>query len=409
MGGGIIGLCSAFALERHGWEVMVLDASTPGAGASSVNAGWIVPSLSAPVPAPGLVRTSLRWMLRPDSPLYIRPRADVDLVRWLVAFWRHCNQRDHLTGLEATAELNRRTMALYDELAGAGVTFERHHTGVLFAYCSPAELEHDLRALEPLKGFGLDLPEPLGGTAVRALEPALTDALAGGFWLPGERHVRPDSLSLGLVEHLTGRNVEIRWNSAVTGFECDGSRVRAVRIGNDRIEADAVVISAGAWSARVARMAGVRLPIQGGKGYSLDYAPPPRPVNHALYLHELRVAVTPLDGMVRLAGTMEFSGLNNTIRPDRVAAIARAGVTALRDWPTDPTVPRIGSGLRPMTPDGLPVIGWLPGFRNLAVASGHAMLGVTLAPATGAAIAELLANGDTPEAIRAFNPARFAA
>ncbi len=407
VGGGVIGLCSAFALQRAGWDVVVLDAGTPGAGASSVNAGWIVPSMSAPVPAPGLVRTSLRWMLRPDSPLYIRPQADLDLVRWLVAFWRHCNPRDHLAGLQATAELNRQTMALYDELAAAGVTFERHHTGVLFAYRSPAELEHDLRALESLKAFGLNLPEPVWGTALRDLEPALTEAATGGYWLQGEQYVMPDSLSSGLVEFLAARNVEIRANTAVTGFERDGQRVRAVRTVNDRIEVDAVVIAAGVWSARVAQMAGVRVPIQGGKGYSLDYAPPPSCVRHALYLHEVRVAVTPLNGLVRLAGTMEFSGLNDRIHPKRAAAIARAGATYLRDWPTDPKAARISSGLRPMTPDGLPIIGFVPGFRNLVIATGHAMLGVTLAPATAEAVANLLSDGRVPEQIRPFSAARF--
>ena len=409
VGGGVIGLCAAFALERLGALVTVVDAGLPGGGASATNAGWIVPSLAAPVPAPGLVRTSFRWMLRSDSPLYIRPRADLDLARWLVAFWRRCNARDHRAGMEATAELARRTMDLYDELERAGVAFEQHRQGILFAYRSPTELEHDLRALEPLRAFGLDLPLPLWGDAVRALDPALADTVCGGYWIAGERHVRPESLTAGLVEFLTARGVAIRPNQPVTAIEHANGRATAVRVTGDRIEADAVLLCAGAWTPRVARLVGVRIPIQGGKGYSLDYAPPPRPVSHALYLHEVRVAVTPLDGMVRLAGTMEFSGLNNMIRSDRVAAIARAGATALRDWPADPAVPRVGSGLRPMTPDGLPVIGWLPGFRNVAVASGHAMLGVTLAPATGAAIAELLASGEPPEEIRAFDPARFAA
>jgi D-amino-acid dehydrogenase len=174
-----------------------------------------------------------------------------------------------------------------------------------------------------------------------------------------------------------------------------------------RLEADAVLLCAGAWTPAVARLAGARVPIEAGKGYCLDYAPPPTGVGHAVYLHEARVAVTPLDGMVRLAGTMEFAGIDERVRPQRVAAIARAGATALHGWPADPGAARVGSGLRPMTPDGLPVIGRLKGFRNLAVASGHAMLGLTLAPATGESVAELLTTGRAPEVLRPFDPGRF--
>src|SRR5215216_550405 len=335
VGGGAIGLCAAFALERRGCRVTVVTAGEPGQGASAVNAGWIVPSLSEPVPAPGLVRTSLRWMRRPDSPLYIQPRPNPELVRWLVAFWRHCNAHDFTAGLAATAELNRRTFALYDDLAAAGVRFEQHRTGVLFAYQAPAALEHDLRAMEPLRQFGMDVPSPLWGDDVRALEPALSDRIAGGFWFTQERHVRPHTLTAGLVQYLNARGVAIRPGTRVTGFDRDGDRITNVRLERGRLETDAVLICAGAWTPAVARLAGARVPIQAGKGYCLDYVPSPAPVGHALYLHEARVAVTPLDGLTRLAGTMEFSGINTRIRPERIAAIARAGSTALRGWPAE--------------------------------------------------------------------------
>ena len=159
--------------------------------------------------------------------------------------------------------------------------------------------------------------------------------------------------------YLTARGVEIRTRTRVTGFDRDKDRITNVRLERGRLETDAVLIAAGAWTPAVARLAGARLPIQAGKGYCLDYAPPPVPVGHALYLHETRVAVTPLDGIIRLAGTMEFSGINTHVRPERIAAIARAGATALRDWPADPGAATAGTGMRPMTPDGLPVIGLL--------------------------------------------------
>jgi D-amino-acid dehydrogenase len=222
-----------------------------------------------------------------------------------------------------------------------------------------------------------------------------------------ERHVRPDSLVAGLVRYLTERGVEIKSETPVTGFDIANGTVTVVRTEHESIPADAVVIAAGSWSGEIAKMAGASSPIQAGKGYSLDYAPAPTEIRHALYLHGARVAVTPMDGMTRLAGTMEFSGINERIRPERVAAIARTASAWLRDWPVDPEVATVGSGLRPMTPDGLPVIGLVPGLSNLAIASGHAMLGVTLAPATAAALADQLSTGQRPEVLRPFAPDRF--
>ncbi len=411
VGGGVVGLCAAYALRRHGIAVTVLDAGRPGAGASHGNAGWIVPSLSGPVPAPGLTRTSLRWMLRPASPLYIQPRADPAFGRWLLAFWRRCNARDHRAGLEATAALNRRTMELFDAYRADGIAFEQHADGLVFAYLDPAELERDLRGLELLQPFGYEAT-PLDGEAMRELEPALAGTVVGGYHLPQERHVRPDSFVAGLVARLTVDGVDLRGDTPVIGIEHRGDRVTAVETPAGRIAADAVVVCAGAWTPGVLRLAGVRdFPIEAGKGYSLDYAPPPplpQPVRRALYLHEVRVAVTPLDGLVRLAGTMELSGVNDRLSPRRLMAIARAGARYLQGWPADPAVATPWTGMRPMTPDGLPAIGRVPGFANLIVASGHAMLGLTLAPATGEAVAELIATGRTPEGLGPFDPARFA-
>jgi len=410
-GGGIVGLCTAYALHRRGAEVIVVDAGPPEHAASHANAGWIVPSLAAPVPAPGLVGTSLRWMLRPGSPLYIRPRADLDFLRWLLAFWRHCNDREHAAGLEATLALSAQTMTLFDAYRADGIAFEEHRDGLLSVYHSPTALERDHAALAPLSHFGYPTPPILSGDALRQIEPVLTDAVIGGFLVPQERHLRPDSLVAALTARLQRAGVEIRPGESVIGIDRqagDGaSRVCSVITTKDRLAAEAVVICAGVWTPDVLRLAGAQpVPIQAGKGYSLDYTPPPSPVRRPLYLHESRVAVTPLNGTVRLAGTMEFSGLNHRLTPARLAAIARAGAHVLDGWPTDPSVATAWTGMRPLTPDGLPVIGFAPGWSNLAIASGHGMLGVTLGPVTGEAIADLLL-GHPSELLQPFDPARF--
>jgi D-amino-acid dehydrogenase len=408
VGGGVIGLAAAHAMVRDGAEVTVIEAATPGHGASRVNAGWVCPSLSEPVPAPGLVRTSIRWMLRPDSPLYIKPSLDANLARWLIQFWRRCNARDYNAGLDATARLNQRTLELYDRLEADGVRFEHHKEGLLFAYISPLALESDLRHMEPLRKHGIEVPKPIWGDAVRELEPSLSAAVNGGFLYPLERHVRPDTLTAGLVEWLQERSVQVRTGSPVTGFDRVNGQVNAVRIDGERIPCDAVLIAAGARSGEIGHLLGVKLPFQGGKGYSLDFAPPPVNFKRPVYLHEARVAITPVTGRLRLSGTMEFSGLNDIIRPPRVAAIARGAATAIAGWAPDPAQATIGAGLRPMTPDGLPCIGWLPGYRNAAIAAGHAMLGVTLAPATAELVSQIVLHGATPDLARPFTPTRFA-
>jgi D-amino-acid dehydrogenase len=414
VGGGVIGLCTAFALQQRNVSVTVIDAGPVEHAASHVNAGWVTPSLAEPVPAPGLIATSLRWMLRSDSPLYIRPRLDPAFLRWTLRFWRHCNVRDYRAGLEATAALGAHAIAGYDALREAGVRYEEHCDGILFAYRTAVALEHDYATLEPIRRFGFEMSPMLNGDAVRDLEPSLSEVVVGGYWLPQERSLRPDSLVRGLVDYLDEHGVEVRRDTAVTGIETTGGRATAVFAGGERIPAETVIVAAGAWTPRLLRPLRVSVPIEAGKGYSIDLAPPPvlpHPVGRPLYLHETRVAITPLDGMIRLAGTMEFSGLNHRIRPERVAAIARSAGWALAGWPREtptsgPGV-RVWTGSRPMTPDGLPVIGWLPGYRNLAVTSGHAMLGVTLATATGEAVAEMVTSGHAPEVIAPFDPRRF--
>jgi D-amino-acid dehydrogenase len=415
VGGGIIGLCTAFALHRRGVAVTVLDAGPVEHAASHVNAGWLTPSLAAPVPAPGLIATSLRWMLRSDSPLYIRPRLDPSFMRWTFRFWRHCNARDFLAGTEAIAAFGARSLVLYDAMREAGVRYEEHRDGLLFAYRTTEALEHDYAALEPVRRFGFEISPMMSAHELRALEPSLSETVTGGYWLPQERSVRPDTLVRGLIDYLQERGVEVRRDTPVTGIETAGGKVTAVLAAGQRTPTETVVIAAGAWTPRLLKPLRVRVPIEAGKGYSIDFVPPPalpEPVRRPLYLHESRVAVTPLDGMVRLAGTMELSGLNHDMRQERVAAIVRSAGWAIRGWPeqmpgAEPGV-RIWNGPRPMTPDGLPVIGRLPGYRNLIVASGHAMLGVTLAPATGEAVAELITTGHVPEVVAPFDPARFA-
>lgn len=407
VGSGIIGLSTAYSLHTRGAHVTVVESHGGSHGASVVNAGWICPSLAGPVPAPGLVWQSIKWMLRSDSPLYIRPSLDTDFLRWLVGFWRHCNVHAYRHALDATTALNARTYELFDAMMASGVRCEMHTAGILFVFHSAATMEHDLRATESLARHGIRPPTPFDAKALHELEPSLSASITAGFWYEHERHVRPDTLTGGLADWLRARGVAFRTDTRVVGVDHAGGAARAVETASGRIAADAIVLAAGARTGELTKAMGVALPIQGGKGYCLDYTPPPVPLGRPIDFAESRFVASPMDGMLRLAGTMEFSGINEVVRPERVAALASGAARALTGFPAGTAGARVGSGLRPITPDGLPVVGWLPGFRNVAVASGHAMLGVTLAPSTGDAVAELLTTGRVPDVIRPFDPARF--
>jgi D-amino-acid dehydrogenase len=407
IGAGVIGLACAYELQRRGERVTILDRGEPGAGCSSGNSGWIVPALSGPVPAPGLLGTSLRWLLKADSPLYIRPRADLQFLGWLWDFRRHCTAPAHRAGLEAVAALNARTMELYDALEKDGVQIEMHRQGVLFAFLGRPALEHIARDLEQMRAFGYAEPVRLTAREVREVEPLIGPSVIGGILAEGERHVRPETLTAGLLRRLREGGADVRSGVEVSGLRRRGRAVTAVETVEGVLEADRVVIAAGAWSGVLASGVGYRLPIQAGKGYSITLTHPEASVRRPLYLDEARIAVSNFDGALRLGGTMELSGLDPALDMRRIEAVRRGADRYLLGWGRGEREVA-WAGMRPLTPDGLPVIGSVPGVEGLYIATGHGMLGVTLAPATAFALAELVTTGRSSVSLSAFDPGRFA-
>ncbi len=407
VGAGVVGLLCAYEITRRGGSVILIDKGDPGDACSRGNTGWVVPSFSSPLPGPGMVGDTLRWMLRADSPVYIRPRSVPALAGWLWRFWRHCNPVDHAVGLAAVTELNRRTMPSFDALKSAGVRFEMHLSGLLCAFKSRAGYDRTLASLQAIDAVGaLDIRE-LSASASRAQEPALADDVVGGIYVAGERHVRPESLNAGLVEWLARAGAEIRSNVEVTGMSRKGPGFELQTAGG-AIPADALVLAAGAWSGGLARQLGLRLPVQAGKGYTITIESPAIELRAPVYLPEKKIVTSPFEGALRVGGTMELSKGFEAFDARRLVAIRRGAEGFLpgcfeggrqTEW----------MGPRPLTPDGIPVIGPVPGFDNAYVATGHAMLGVTLGPATAVAVADLVLEGRTAVPIGAFDPGRFAA
>ncbi len=400
VGGGVVGLCTAYALARAGADVTVVERDRCGQAASLGNAGWVAPVLSAPLPAPKLMGKSLRWMLKPDSPLLIRPRLSPSFLAWCWRFWRNSSPSRYRKGLETILALNRRTFELFDELRDSGVEFEMHSTGLVFVGLTEKVLSEELRVLSEVDkaGYSGDI-EPLDRKALDVFEPALSEAVAGGFHAKADRFVQPETLTRGLADRLARIGVRLLEDTEVRGLARTG-RWR-VRTPDEELVADAIVVAAGAWTARLLAPLGVHIPLEAAKGYSVTAIGHGTRPRHALYMLEAKVGCSPFHDAVRLAGTLELAGMNLTLNRRRIEGVVRAASTYLRDWQPK-GIELEWAGLRPLMPDGLPIIGAVPGHDALYVASGHGMLGVTLAPATATALAPLILEGRLPSVLKPF-------
>ncbi len=396
VGGGAIGLASAFFLQRCGdFSITVIDQGAIGDGCSYGNAGFLSPSHVVPLAAPGVVSKGLRWLLDPESPFYIRPRWDSELFRWLWRF-RQAATSTHVVRsapvLQALLERSRELTIQLQEVVG---DFELRREGLLMPFQSKeGRQECEALAREAVR-LGIahawiaaeELAE-LAGTEVRA---------QGGLFFPGDAHLRPDRFTAALHRYLEQQGVRFLPNTPVRGLVRRGFQVAGVQVAEGTLGADLVVVAAGAWSAELVRAVGYRLPLQPAKGYSLTFTPPEGMPRRPLLLTETKVAVTPFREAFRLAGTLELAGLELSLNWRRVQAIYRA---AGRYLPTLrlPAMEQaeIWAGLRPCTPDGLPVVDRVPGTDNLWLATGHAMLGISLAAVTGELVAALISGAAPP-------------
>jgi len=383
--------------------VTVVERDRVGEGCSRGNLGWICPSISTPLPAPGLGWMGLRSFLDPDSPLYIRPSALPRLAPWLLRFWRHCNERDFLAGCAALADLNRGTMRLYDALEADGVDFEYLRTGLTFVARSRAALDHEAAMIEAV---GVSAVEEWSADELAEREPALPRSFTGAIHVRTDRNARGDSVCAGVVTRLGELGARIEEGFEVSRVRVERGRAVGVEGPTGGIDAAAVVIATGAEAGGLAASLGTRIPVQAGKGYSFTVHEPRVRLRSPLYVCDARVGLTPYARLLRIGGTMELSGINRVLDRRRLATIRRVASAAI---PGAFEGARVDEwvGMRPVTPDGLPVIGALPGVKNVWIASGHQMLGVTLGPATGDALAALLLEGASEVDLGPFAPGRF--
>lgn len=409
VGGGIIGLSCAHQLADREVDVVLLERARLGAGASSGNAGTVSAG-HPPLNKPGRVRRAILQMSDPTSPLYIKPRWDPDLFRWLADFARHCTEEHVRAAMEVMSPLGMEALRLFDELIEVEAIACDYRREGYYDVCRTeeglAEARHEATIIRE-QGYH---PEVLDAAGLKEVEPALAEDVVGGIFYPEAATLDPGRLVSGLGDALRRRDVDVREGVAVADLLVRQGSVEGVRLADGTtVGADAVVLATGPFSLALARRLGTRLPVQPGKGYHRDLAVGPGgapPLRIACVLNETSVFCTPMSGFVRFAGTMEFSGLNDVMRPERLQQLT---VSARRYFPMLDAEDPLSEwcGLRPMASDGLPIIGPLAGADGVVVATGHGMLGITLGPATGGIVADWVLNGTTDPLWARLSPRRF--
>lgn len=424
IGGGVIGLCSAYYLQKAGYRVTVFEQNALAEGCSMGNAGMIVPSHIIPLAQPGMIAKGLRWMLSPTSPFYVKPRLNVDLMRWGWLFYRHSTPEHVERSIPALRDLSLLSKKLYQELAKPGNAdgqlpdFGWHERGLLMLYKTPAA-EHDMAEEADVANRAGVEARVLTGQQVQDMEPDARVSVRGGVYFPGDAHLDPGRFVNTLIAYLRGQGVVLHDRTTVTGLAKTGQRVTAVQTAQGDCAVDAVVVAGGAWSALLAQQLGLRLPLQGGKGYSFMLPGAvgvpmdslgANAIRVPAIMLEARATATPVGTGLRFAGTLEVAGTDLSVNMNRVRGIAQSISQYYPDFKVDvPPVDTVWSGLRPCSPDGLPYIGRVPQAENVVVATGHGMMGLSLGPATGLLVAETIA-GTTPSvSLEPFSPGRFAA
>ncbi|MFE2938372.1 NAD(P)/FAD-dependent oxidoreductase [Streptomyces sp. NPDC059255] len=389
VGGGVIGLCCAHYLSLAGLDVTVLERDRLGSGASRGNAGEVCPDLVEPLGAPGVAAKALMGMARADSPLAVRPTPHPELLGFLARLGRHSTRHHHARGAAALGALARDTFELFEELEAAGVDGRADKDGYLFAYPTARSAA---RALEGFRQLGAPVAAGgiLGPGALAEREPALGSAARAGFLVERQWSLDPSLFVDGLAGRLRRGGVTLVEGARVTAVRRRGARTE-VRTSAGTYGADVTVIAAGVWSRELCRGLGVDIDLLPGKGYSFS-APAARLPARLIHLGAAKAVLTPLGDRLRVAGTMEFDRDPDRFRQRRVEAIVAAVRPYLRGVEWDRREQE-WMGPRPMTPDGLPLIGWLPGRPGVLLATGHNMLGLMLAPATGRLVGALVTGG----------------
>lgn len=406
IGGGIIGICSAYYLQKEGHQVTIVDQSNLDAGASYVNAGYLSPSHIIPLSAPGVMKKGLKWMLNPSSPLYIKPRLDFDFLKWTWAFNKSCNANHVQKAAPVIRDISVLSQKLYDDIKKSeNLKYHYDKKGLLMLCQTEKMLEEEVKTANLAQDIGLDAHE-VNAEEIKKLEPNVEINAIGATYYRGDSHSTPNEFMKEMKAHLKSVQVQFYTNEKVEDIDVQKGKISAIKTNKQKLQADEFVLAAGSWSHLLSKKVGLKLLLQAGKGYRID-TEKPTGITIPAILVEAKAAVTPMHGFTRFAGTMEIVGINHTINKVRVEAIANA---VSQYYPNNVLSKEeknnAACGLRPVSPDGLPYIGKSLKCLNLTVATGHAMMGWSMATATGKLVSEIISERKPSLDLHPFHPDR---
>lgn len=410
VGAGVVGLSTAYYCARRGFHVTVVERKPAGRdGTSFGNAGMVVPSHFIPLAAPGMVALGLKWMWNPASPFFIKPRLDAGLLSWGLKFWRAASAEHVRRAAPLIRDLSLASRACFEEIAALpGVDFGLVKRGLLMLCQTEHALHEEAGTAERARALGIPA-DVLDARQTAALDPAARMNIAGAVHFPLDCHLDPARFMAALQAQSAALGVQFVWQSEGLDFRVENDRLRALTTASgDALEADEFILCGGSWTPPLARRLGLKLPMEAGKGYSLTLTRPRRALQLCSILTEARVAVTPMGDTLRVGGTMELAGLNERISPIRVRSIIESFCRYYPEFePADFDGIHPWVGLRPCSPDGLPYVGRTARFANVSLATGHAMMGMSLGPVTGKLMAQVLA-GEAPSCdLTQLSPDRY--
>ena len=408
VGGGVNGLCAAYYLQKANYDVTIIDSGDITNSCSFGNMGFLSPSHFIPLASPGVVAEGLKHMLSSTSPFYIRPRLNLSFLQWAFKFYKNSTQKvveknsPHLSEL---LNLSRRLMN--DIKAELGDVFEMEEIGCMMMCRQQKTYAEELRVADAAEKLGLSV-ERLTREELQKREPDVELDIYGAVLFKDDAHIHPGKFMVALKNNLEQKGVHFELNTTVTGFVKNGRKIASVITDKGHFTGGEILLTAGSWLAQLSRMLGISLLLEGGKGYSYTYDHVQKNIRYPSILVEGRCAMSPWKHSLRIGGTMEFSGMNHKVLINRMEGIYQSVKLFYPGLKIDfPPKDKIWTGLRPVTPDGLPYIGKADGFENLLIAGGHAMLGISEGAATGKIISDLIDKRTPQIDIGAFKVGRF--
>jgi len=406
IGGGIIGIMSAYYLRKAGHQVTIVDKTAMRSGCSYMNAGLITPSHFIPFAAPGMIKKGLKYLLSPSGPFYLSPRVNCNFVRWLRIYNSKCVKSHVDYAISHLKNISMLSKQLFEELA-AKFDFGYDQKGLLMMYITKDVEISEKSVAKMAKKVGIECHE-VSIDEIRSMQGGVEVIAKGGVYFPGDAHILPDKLMKVLKKFLEKNGVQFLVDNSVQDFDVRGGKIENLKGLEQKKDFDEVILCTGSWSTQLLQKVGIKVPVEPGKGYSFENEPAKIHFKIPSVLIESRVALTPMGSSLRIGGAMEIAGINEQIRNKRVHGMRNSLEHYYPELEVQfPVQSDIKSGLRPCSPDGLPYIGRSKKIKNLIIATGHTMQGISQGPASGKLVSEIVSEKETSIDVEAFDPERY--